>query len=70
MITATKSLKFDKFPIKLSKTFKQYVENHLKNEEFKSLFWKFFENSYLNQCFSLYVRNSIRYNLERFLYSI
>ena len=41
MTTATKSLKFDKFPIKLSKTFKQYVENHLKNEEFKSLFWKF-----------------------------
>ncbi|MDF9553540.1 site-specific integrase, partial [Bacillus cereus] len=70
MTTATKSLKFDKFPIKLSKTFKKYVENHLKNEEFKSLFWQFFEDSYLNQCLSVYVRNSIRYNLERFLYSI
>lgn len=70
MTTATKSLKFDKFPIKLSKTFKKYVENHLKNEEFKSLFWQFFEDSYLNQCLSVYVHNSIRYNLERFLYSI
>ena len=29
-----------------------------------------FEDSYLNQCLSVYVRNSIRYNLERFLYSI
>ena len=29
-----------------------------------------FEDSYLNQCLSVYVRNSIRYNLDRFLYSI
>ncbi|MDY8161901.1 tyrosine-type recombinase/integrase [Bacillus thuringiensis] len=70
MTTAPNSWEFDKFPTKLSKTFKQYVENNLKNEEFKSLFWNFFEDSYLHQCFSLYIRNSIRYNLERFLYSI
>lgn len=39
MIIVMKLLKFDKFLIKLSKIFKKYVENYLKNEEFKFLFW-------------------------------
>ena len=41
MTTATKSLKFDKFPIKLSKTFKQYVENHLKMKSLNLCFGNF-----------------------------
>ncbi|MBJ8054423.1 site-specific integrase [Bacillus cereus] len=70
MTTAPQSLKTDKFPIEVIKTFKQHIENHLKGEEFKTLFLNFFEDNYSHQCFPLYVRSLIRNNFERFLYII
>ncbi|MEK4639369.1 tyrosine-type recombinase/integrase [Bacillus sp. FSL W8-0519] len=51
MITVKRPVKTTKLSSTVIGLFKQHIVNHLKNEEFKSLFWSFFEDNYEQQAF-------------------
>ncbi|TBX50322.1 site-specific integrase [Bacillus mycoides] len=59
--------KDDKLNSQVIATFKQYIQDHLKDSEFQSLFLNFFEEDYSQRIFTAHHRTSIHKYFEQFL---
>lgn len=65
-----KSVRTAKLSREVTEGLKQYIENHLKNKEFKSLFLNFFENVYSQKVFTENERWAVHKYFEQWLITI